>query len=279
MKTTLSEHYGKVEGKRAQLIYSSITGNTEKIAKAFERVLREYGFEVDVVKAEDDEHGYVGFDYDLYVMGGGVIGGLPERNLIAAVGNGAFGNVHLKSNKGLGFGCQPGTPTFGRGVKLKKAVSFLTYEGSRRGPAEVAGPMSMLEIIMTDGGWNCIGEFACPGLKSQPDRSFNMYQQLAEELGKTYTEAVPILEGYLRNEEYAASLSDEVRAACKRAAEAFQSEDERRKGTPAPWHNTAIDRPCDRDIAMAEIFMAELIEDVFLPYEKENITSVARCIY
>jgi len=279
METTLSKHYGKVKDKRAQLIYSSITGNTEKIAKAFERVLLEYGFQVDTIKAEDDEHGYVGFDYDLYVMGGGVIGGLPERNLIAAVGNGAFGNVHLKSNKGLGFGCQPGTPTFGRGVKLKKAVAFLTYEGSRRGPAEVAGPMSLLEIIMTDGGWNCIGEFACPGLKAVPDRSFNMYQLLADELGKTYTEAVPILEGYLRSPDYAAALPESTRAACQRAAAAFQGADARRIGTPAPWHNTAIDRPCDRDVALAEIFMAELIEDVFLPYEKENIVSVNRCIY
>ena len=38
--------------KKALILYASMSGNTEKIAHAFEEVFRLYGFQVDLYKAE-----------------------------------------------------------------------------------------------------------------------------------------------------------------------------------------------------------------------------------
>ena len=38
--------------KKALILYASMSGNTEKIAHAFEEVFKLYGFEVDLYKAE-----------------------------------------------------------------------------------------------------------------------------------------------------------------------------------------------------------------------------------
>jgi len=276
MQTAFPEVYGKVQGKKALMIYSSYTGNTEKIAQAFERVLRAYGFELDVIKATDDQTRYMTPGYDLYIGGGGVINGLSERAMRAGFGGG--GNMHTKyGTTGM---AHEGKPQWGRGIELKKCVLFLTYGGMRRGPAELAGAFGLLENGMMEGGFNVVGEFACPGFTTARERSFNQYQGLAEDLGCTFTEAVPILEAYIREpeSEIVKGYSPETRAACEKAKNAFQEEDEWFAGTPGPWRNMTIDRPSERDILKAELFMAEIIEDVFLPSEKENISSMYRCI-
>lgn len=238
--------------------------------------MREYGFELDVIKATDEKTRYMTPGYDLYIGGGGVINGLSERAMRAGYGGG--GNMH--SDRGTSGMAHEGKPQWGRGIELKKCILFLTYGGMRRGPAELAGAFGLLENGMMEGGFNLIGEFACPGFTVKPERSFNQYQGLAEELGCTFTEAVPILEDYIRRPESdnVKAMSAETLAACERAKNAFRENDDWFAGTPGPWRNMTIDRPSERDILKAELFMAEIIEDVFLPSEKENITSVYRCI-
>ena len=60
LKTMDNETFGKVQpGKRALIIYATLTGNSEKIAMAFGRVLEHYGFDtVDALKKL--KNGYIG---------------------------------------------------------------------------------------------------------------------------------------------------------------------------------------------------------------------------
>ena len=46
--------------KKALILYASMSGNTEKIAHAFEEVFRLYGFQVDLYKAEGKAVGKAG---------------------------------------------------------------------------------------------------------------------------------------------------------------------------------------------------------------------------
>ena len=66
--------------KKALILYASMSGNTEKIAHAFEEVFRLYGFQVDLYKAEGkklSEKQVYFEDYDFICIGSGLIGGQP----------------------------------------------------------------------------------------------------------------------------------------------------------------------------------------------------------
>lgn len=66
--------------KKALILYASMSGNTEKIAHAFEEVFRLYGFEVDLYKAEGkklSEKQVYFEDYEFICIGSGLIGGQP----------------------------------------------------------------------------------------------------------------------------------------------------------------------------------------------------------
>lgn len=271
METMNSNLYGRVEkGKKALIIYASISGNSEKIAKAFERTLLHYGFEVDMFKAVDSSH-YVKIEgYDLYIVGTGIVGGVPEKNLLAAFGAGNYTNMKQLAE----IGGDTGAPQWGRGVKLSKGIIFLTYGGNRRGPSEILASASLLEMMMTDMGITVIGEFACAGI-SKKKHSHNMSDDLALALNTSVEEVAPLLEAYTNdpNSEYCMSLPQNIRDLLQKSVDSYQEVDLRRVGVPYAWHNETIARPSERDIAKAEIFMSEIIEDVFLPHEKETIES------
>ena len=70
--------------KKALILYASMSGNTEKIAHAFEEVFRLYGFQVDLYKAEGkklSEKQVYFEDYDFICIGSGLIGGQPMPQL------------------------------------------------------------------------------------------------------------------------------------------------------------------------------------------------------
>jgi len=277
MQTILSEYYGKVVNKKCQFIYSSLDGSAEVIAQAMIRVLEAYGFQVDVGKADPALGKYVAAldGYDLYVWGSGVVNGLPEPPLMEAIGFRGFGvpgpDDRVPEEK---------PRQWGRGVPLKKLVTFYTYDGARRGNNEIEGAKGYLDLETFDLDYHAIGEFACPAFKARPDRSFNMYQYVSEATGKDFRTAYTMLETYLKAPDcaYIQALPQETRDALETAKGLFQAEDERYAGCPVPWNNRTIDRPSERDIAKAETFMAEIIEDVFLPNVKENIQSKNVCI-
>lgn len=277
MQTMLSEYYGKVVNKKCQFIYSSVDGSAEIIAQAFIRVLEHYGFEVDVCKADPALGKYVVSreGYDLYVWGSSVVNGLPEPPLMKAIGFRGFGepgpNDVVPEEK---------PHQWGRGVPLRKLVTFYTYDGARRGNNEIEGAKGYLDLETFDLDYHAIGEFACPAFKAKPERSFNMYQSVSEAVGCDFREAWVMLETYLKAPDcdYIKALPQATIDALEKAKGLFQPEDERYADCPEPWNNRTVDRPSERDVAKAETFMAEIIEDVFLPNVKENIQSKNVCI-
>lgn len=278
MKTMDNQLYGKVkEGTKALILYATISGNSEKIAKAFERVLVHYGFEVDVKKAVDAVTPVKITGYDLYVVGTGIVAGLPEKNLLGAFGAGNYTNMRQTAE----IGGDIGAPQWGRGVPLSKGIIFLTYGGNRRGPSEILGASSMLEMMMTDMGIVCMGRFACAGIPEPSKRqSHNQADDLAQALNTSVEEVAPLLEAYLNNptDEKITSLPQNIQELVKKAANAKQEVDQRLVGKPRVWHNELIGRPSERDIVKAEIFMAEFVEDVFLPDQAEAIETRYECI-
>lgn len=270
-----ADAYGKVEpGKKALLIYATITGNSEKIARCFETVLLHYGFEVDVFHATDANHFVPIQGYDLYIVGTGIVGGLPERNLLAAFGAGNYTNMRQLAE----IGGDIGAPQWGRGVKHAKGITFLTYGGTRRGPAEIDSSVALLEMMMEDMGIQPMGRFACPGTAHR-NETHNQIDDLAQALNISVEVAAPMLYAYKTDPEgeTVKSWPEQTLAAVKTAAAAVQKVDMRLMGMPRPWHNPLEDHPSPRDLAKAEIFLSEFIEDVFLPTEADSIDTCYIC--
>lgn len=76
--------------KKALIIYGSITGNTEMVAKEFEKVCTENGFETERVKITPkrdwDKDPLFVEDYDLVCLGSPIIAGLPYKEVSMLMG-------------------------------------------------------------------------------------------------------------------------------------------------------------------------------------------------
>lgn len=76
--------------RKALVIYGSITGNTQMIAKAFGEVCEEYGFETDLVKIDPrrdwEKEPVFTEDYDLICLGSPIIAGLPYKEVSMLMG-------------------------------------------------------------------------------------------------------------------------------------------------------------------------------------------------
>jgi flavodoxin len=216
--------------RKGLVYYASQTGNTEKIALIFKKVFEAKGWECDCVKAgknakPDDVNGY-----DLICIGSPVIAGVPTRDTGSLwMEGGAPPDVPAGSPPEGNGAPAPGAPPLAGGpplslswrqepAKYKKGVAFVTYTGSRRGPAEAMPALALIELQMEDQGFRCIGKLACPGkhggssLGPQGDKPKD---------------------------------PDEMR----------------------DWHWEQQSRPHERDLQKAETFLAEIIEDYFLPTE------------
>ena len=131
--TPADDHAEKIQmKKKALIIYASLTGNTEKIAKAFQRTFEHYGFAVDMHKITN-KSGRMNFNYrqyDVVCMGSLIIAGAPTTAMIKqfSMGGGSAleENVTKNAEAGLdynagGGGMPPadffsgGTPPMGEG--------------------------------------------------------------------------------------------------------------------------------------------------------------------
>jgi len=273
MKIYDKELYGTVEpGKKALILYTSTTGFSKMVVDRWEVELREYGFEVDVFRATNIKDYPVIRDYDLLVTGTGIIGGVPERQLLAALGAGNYTNVDILNKLG-GTG---EAPQYGRGgAPLKKAIIFATHSGSHRGPSQVTGALGIERLIVEDLGFQVVGMFSCVGYDARRWRSHNTCNGLAKAMNTTHENVWQILEEYFVNPEspMIKALSEKDRALVAKYAGMQQEHDEEYNGEPDHWANKKLARPREKDLVKAEIFLAEIIEDMFLPVEKETINT------
>jgi len=260
--------------RRALIIYSSVTGNTEQIADAFRETLEGYQFAVDFYKtgAHDFKNEPTYFeDYDLVCIGSPIMAGLPHQGLMQLLG--LYGNEEIHFNRGgpetnatpLDFFLN-GAPRF-----AAKGVVFCTYCGYFGGPDEATATLELEKLYLELKGVPVVGMFSTAGREVFHD-AVNMAGAI---LKVGVNRASEMLQRYKDDptDPVFDKLTDAQRDAMRRCAEdkrhwPFDTMVETEAPGDIPgsvfWHYNCMERPHERDLMKAKIFMADLVEDYFL---------------
>ena len=169
-------------GKKCLIIYSSHSGNTEKVASRFKSTFEKNGWSCDMFKvrkkAEDILHPpYNLDDYDFLCVGSGLINHLPYseiRLIIRRLQHGWDPRLGLPQGEEITYIKEPITNTnrgdpaeHHRKITLKpdskKSAVFVTYSGMEFGPKEAVPSMQLLALDIEHLEFECIGQFCCPG--------------------------------------------------------------------------------------------------------------------
>ncbi len=132
------------------VIYSSMSGNTEKVALRINKTFEKNGWKCDVFKIGKDldvknppfDYG----DYDFLCAGSPTIFALPVQEII---------EVMRQNSRKLGMHKLVPGP--------KCSIVFSTYGGAHLGPREAEACLTFLAIECEHLGFKTIGEFSCPG--------------------------------------------------------------------------------------------------------------------
>jgi len=207
--------------KKSLILYASWTGNTEKVALRFKKVLEQKGWQCDILKVDqktDVKHPPFQYEaYDLLCVGSPVVHKKPVEEVMSIMAG-----APLPPSEGgpkaafMGKGprevpekyrvpeeriAKTITGKIVFGPDAKKGVVFMTYGGTHLGPKEAAPAMSLMALEMEHIPFQCVGQFACPGKHGNKDR-------------------------------------------------------------PDQWFKDLTKRPNERDLQKAEIFMAEVLEEI-----------------
>ena len=267
--------------RKALVVYASVTGNTEKVAKKFKEVFEKKGrawgdWKCDIFKVTKNTYKekipYSFQDYDFICVGGPIWAGIPPLYLFDDH-VGAIGKMMRPSDMGPGGpptggpqGAKPGegAPVFNPMENKRKSVVFVTYGGQGSGPAEC---LAALEILSLYSGGKVAGKFACCGKQwDEPP-----VDRIASRFGLMVGDATVLIDRYRANPNAAefASLTKDDRKLYDLAAketEEFKSgtQDAKRiAGFMRSWHYDFEHRPNDRDLLKAEIFLEEILEDYY----------------
>lgn len=165
-----------MEGKRALILYSSLTGNTAAVAEVMEKRLQHYRFETFSLNLTpkvnwDEVRAQTYFDdYDFICLGSPIIAGLPFEYLSDCLGLTPW----KRTGSSPGHGTRPEDLTFRReGVPLpgirnpnwKPAYGlvFATYGGSFYGPEECRATLEILKQYLQLRSVATVGMYACCG--------------------------------------------------------------------------------------------------------------------
>lgn len=259
--------------KKGLVMYNSVTGNTEKVAKAFAKAFENCGWECDLVsidKKTSFKANPVYFDdYDIVALGSPVMAGLPAP---------AIGRV-------LGL-TQPEPPRMWRSdtrgmspeekAKLNpgdlqppctddvKGVVFATYAGGiREAYSTLAVEKQYLECLRL----KIVGQFSCPG----GEISHMAVDRVSAIMGIQVENAAPMVQLYKKNPdapEFAKLSPEDHKKMQEAVADPRDMPDyEGMENFIAPKYDLE-NRPNDKDMIMAEIFMENLIKDFFFGRSK-----------
>jgi hypothetical protein len=174
-------------GKKCLIVYSSFTGNTEKVALRFKSTFEKNGWECDIFKIRKKPEDILNppFDldnYDFLCVGSGVILHLPYNEILNVIRRLIYGmdpRIPLRfRGEDISYIKEP-VPEFlppmqdkrllsshrkiVLGPDSKKAVVFITYAGYEFGPKEAEPALQLLELEIEHLSFQCIGHFCCPG--------------------------------------------------------------------------------------------------------------------
>lgn len=189
--------------KKCLVMYASWTGNTEKVAKRFQKIFEAKGWRVDMFKVDHKTDvknpPFEYSDYDFVCVGSPVIHKKPVEEMMSILAGaplppseggpkGAF--------MGMGFDRIPEKYRFSERMKKrmqenppgkivfgpdsKKGVVFMTYSGNHLGPKEVDPAIRLLALEMEHIPIECLGMFSCPGKHENEDRPGQWYKDLTK---------------------------------------------------------------------------------------------------
>jgi len=168
-------------GRRAVIIYSSRSGNTEKVASRFSSIFDREGWECDLLKVgrgnrEDIASSLDLNSYDFVCVGSGVNAHAPYDEIIKLLRRFVLdgeGRVILRRRDDIISEPLPAPPgpdeivgyhrKIALGPDSGKAVVFATYAGYEFGPKEAEPALQLLELDIEHLGFKCVGRFCCPG--------------------------------------------------------------------------------------------------------------------
>jgi hypothetical protein len=171
--------------KRCLVTYSSMTGNTEKVALKFKETFEKNNWQCDIFKVRKKAEDILRppfniHSYDFLCAGSGLRSHLPYNEVLNMLRRFRIG---MDPRIALGFRDEtipyitepiPEIPLDKKDPKTvhgkivlgpdsPKSVVFITYSGYEFGPKE-AGPASqLLALELEHIGFECIGQFFCPG--------------------------------------------------------------------------------------------------------------------
>lgn len=262
--------------RKALVVYASVTGNTEKVAKRFKQVFekkdRAWGdWTCDIFKVKKNTYKedipYSIMDYDFICVGGPIWAGIPPLYLFDDH-VGAIAKMMRPPNMGPG-GPPAGGPPDGEPMpnpfdNKRKSVVFVTYGGQGAGPAEA---IASLEVLSLYSGGKVAGKFACcGGMWDEPP-----IDMVAARFGMMVGDATVLVDCYRAdpNDPQFADYSEEDRKVMAKAVkqtEKFKTGlDDARRIHPMmrSWHYDYENRPTERDLLKAEIFLEEILEDYY----------------
>lgn len=263
---------------KALILYTSATGNTEKVACQFEKTLHTYGWDCDRVALHEREslHGKQIYldNYDLVLLGTPVISGAPAPVISQNIALVGAEPPRLYSNQMI----FPGS--LFRPEQSPLGIVFVTYSGETFGPCEAQPALELATMYLQYLFIDVIGKFACPGRKEPKDT----IDLLATELNIHPSETARLIGIYERSPESPGlqNLSEDAVALLEQAVQ------DKWRGEPIPvpaefyegvWHRDLSTRPNHRDLQKAQFFLEEILEDYFtaegLP---KRVGSVYQCI-
>lgn len=243
-------------------------------------------------------------DYDLVALGSPVIAGLPYKEVsmvLGLQGNKCLaGGAHQKEKLAqrefedpntqfmdmstgipgvVAPACGGGVPgTKGEFKKTVYGVVFATYGGNGGGPTECRATLEAESEYLRVNGVRTVGMFACPG----KERHHTSVDTLRQKFGINIDDIQALIQDYKDNpnSERVKSLPTKLQEALKTHAEKkddvsygdgvrmMADNDPLGCGLPGyrMWHYNCMNRPSERDITKAQIFLSEVIEDHFLTF-------------
>jgi flavodoxin len=136
--------------KAALVIYSSNTGNTEKVANAVREGLENAGLKVDLKKPQDAAD-IDFFDYNLVCVGSPSIEWQPAKPMADFLKS----KLNFYRNQGKIKPCAPK-------VEGKNALVFCTYSGPHTGIDEATPAGKSMRQYLEHFGFNVVGEWYVP---------------------------------------------------------------------------------------------------------------------